>query len=165
MTYRKILYRSVPLHDDYHPSDLEILRSAMHFNKEAGVTGYLWRANGQFFQALHGSVDSINLVLERILKDTRHKEVEILLDDYAPEKTPFAGFSMGYDHFFPSRLGLEFTGEGKLPRLNRNQSSDVFDALTRVAKEALSDGGGFLYSRRANETEASYQARIEAALV
>lgn len=163
MGYRKILYRSIPLYEDYHPSDLGILRASMQYNKSVGVTGYLWRANGQFVQTLHGKVDAINRVLERIVADKRHSQIEILLDDDAPQTSPFRGFSMGYDHFFPARLGIDFIEENHLPRVNRAQAEIVFDALVRLAGEALEKGGGFVYSRQAGESEADYERRLATA--
>ena len=58
--YVQVLYRSVARHEDFHPSDLDILRTAIKFNVDHGVTGILLRIDEQFFQALHGPAQHVD---------------------------------------------------------------------------------------------------------
>ena len=85
-----LLYRSIARWADFDLSDIAILRQAMRFNRAAGITGFLWRANGQFFQVLHGPEMSVDALMARIARDDRHSDVEILLREASGLNSPFS---------------------------------------------------------------------------
>eukprot|EP01028_Stygiella_incarcerata_P007791 TRINITY_DN3258_c0_g1_i1.p2 TRINITY_DN3258_c0_g1~~TRINITY_DN3258_c0_g1_i1.p2 ORF type:complete len:100 (-),score=11.43 TRINITY_DN3258_c0_g1_i1:59-358(-) len=92
--YVQVLYRSVARHEDFHPSDLDILRTAIKFNVDHGVTGILLRIDEQFFQALHGPAQHVDALMTRIAADDRHQHVDILLHEGAMDTSPFKDWSM-----------------------------------------------------------------------
>jgi len=53
------------------------VQSAKH-NKENDITGVLMASGDLFFQIIEGPDDKIDQLVERIVNDTRHKEVIIL---------------------------------------------------------------------------------------
>ena len=158
--YRRILYRSIPAEADFHRSDIAILRSAIRNNARVGITGYLWRANGQFFQALHGPAAALEVLIAKIKSDPRHAEMEILLDTEADPQTPFAEWSMGYDHFLAMELGVDLEEGDERPSLSRAQAEEIYAHIASAAETARLFGSGFPYARRSGETTESYLERL-----
>ncbi len=56
----------------------QILNTARESNKKAGLVGALYYGNGCFFQCLEGKKEQIDLLFEKLLKDSRHKDLKIL---------------------------------------------------------------------------------------
>ncbi len=57
-----------------------ILQDARRFNAEAGITGVLFHAQGNFFQFLEGSREDLASVMQRIEAARCHANIRILLD-------------------------------------------------------------------------------------
>jgi hypothetical protein len=72
-----------------------ILESARRNNSQAGVTGALLYNSGFFAQALEGPRGAIEVIFERIQRDTRHGDVTVLESDYEPQRN-FSNWSMAY---------------------------------------------------------------------
>jgi len=82
---RRILYTSrategVTLHDVY-----DIIRVSHNRNSRAALTGGLIFLDGYFYQLLEGLPYAIDTCYERILRDKRHDEIELRLDDATSE--------------------------------------------------------------------------------
>ena len=160
MEYRRILYRSRPCYADYDHSDLDILRISIQNNRRQGITGYLWRANQQFFQALHGPSTHLNDLMQRLANDDRHTDIEILMDRASDGQSPFSEWSMGYDHFGTIELALDPDENGKRPVISPKGAEVIYNKMIESAADAISYGTAFPYSRRAHEAEDDYLARI-----
>lgn len=158
-----VLYRSIACWPDLHPTDRDILAAALRFNRSAGITGFLWRANGQFFQALHGPRAALDALLGRIARDDRHHSVEVLLHETAPAPSAFAGWSMGYDHFLEASLGLQLGADGSRPPVNRTRAREILDAMVAASEEARLYGSVLPFARYRGESEERYLQRIERA--
>ena len=83
-----------------HPADIEaeidsILQSARRNNAPLGVTGALIFNSGVFAQALEGPRHSIEGVFERIQRDRRHADVQVLAFEATPERR-FPNWSMAF---------------------------------------------------------------------
>ncbi len=72
----------------------DILHSSQRNNAIDGVTGALCLSNGIFLQQLEGDRHVVNRVYHRILKDSRHKDPEIL-DFSEITSRRFSTWSMG----------------------------------------------------------------------
>lgn len=64
-------------------------------NRKRGLTGMLLYRDGQFIQALEGPEYMVHATMDRIHKDPRHVEVEILAEEQVKGRQ-FPGWSMGY---------------------------------------------------------------------
>lgn len=77
------------------PADIkDILSASQRNNARAGVTGALCLHNGIFLQLLEGDRAQVNALYHRLLKDTRHRDTEILDLSEIPFRR-FTGWSMG----------------------------------------------------------------------
>ena len=80
---RRILYTSrategVTLRDVY-----DIIRVSHNRNSQAALTGGLIYLEGRFYQLLEGFPYAIDTSFERILRDKRHQEIELRIDEAA----------------------------------------------------------------------------------
>lgn len=71
-----------------------ILDKAVQFNRTVGVTGLLLFRDGIFVQFLEGLPENVEKVMEKILEDRRHKNVEVLVRSPATERV-FPQWFMG----------------------------------------------------------------------
>jgi hypothetical protein len=73
---------------------VEILDAAVRHNRQHGITGVLVFAADRFLQALEGEADAVDLLYERILRDPRHRDVQLLSSEAADERM-FGQWAMG----------------------------------------------------------------------
>ena len=62
-------------------------------NAQLGITGLLCHQDGQFVQLLEGPQSSVDLVMEKIVIDSRHSDIEIIQRRDLPERE-FADWAM-----------------------------------------------------------------------
>ena len=78
-------------------SDLEnILYSSNLNNKKSGITGVLIHKNDFFIQLLEGSENNVKELLAVIIKDRRHKNLQILKEWASTEPRYFDKWSMSF---------------------------------------------------------------------
>lgn len=82
---------SIPLS---HAGLRALIEVAAGFNASRGVTGLLLYANETFMQVLEGGVADVDAVMERILRDKRHHDINILAKS-AVMAREFGRWSMG----------------------------------------------------------------------
>lgn len=69
------------------PEELtELLRSSRERNRGVGVTGILMYCKHHFLQVLEGPEDAVMTLFEKISKDSRHKDIQVLLRQRAGER-------------------------------------------------------------------------------
>ena len=94
-TLLRAIYTSVPA-DGLGADDIDaILRTARRRNAELSLTGALMYGRGSFVQILEGPAASLDLLLDAIRKDPRHRDMTIVLRDPV-EAREFAGWAMAY---------------------------------------------------------------------
>ena len=71
-----------------------IVRRSKSNNPGVGITGVLCFSEGLFLQVLEGGRGPINALYNRIARDPRHTQVELLAYEEITERR-FAGWSMG----------------------------------------------------------------------
>lgn len=162
MTFLQLLYRSIPRRPDFDPSDLAILRASLRNNAARGITGYLWRANGQFFQALHGPVAEIEALFACLEADPRHRDLEILLKEPCEDASAFPDWSMGYDHFLALELDAELDENGARRPIAAEEARQIYARMVAAAEEVRRYGSAFPYARGAGEDDAAWLARLDA---
>ena len=81
MEFVRVLYASkvANSYPDLKQDLIEILNTAVDFNYRNEITGVLYYGHGYFVQCLEGRKSKVDdLFYQRILKDPRHKNCEIL---------------------------------------------------------------------------------------
>ena len=71
-----------------------LLRQCRSHNGDAGITGMLCFSEGLFIQVLEGGRTAVNKLYQRILADTRHTDVVLLVYEEISQRR-FAGWTMG----------------------------------------------------------------------
>lgn len=90
----RLIYVSKAL--DVENLDLKaLINQARENNASTSVTGMLWFNGEYFLQALEGSRENVNRTYNSIIKDSRHKNVQLISFEYIDERS-FADWSMGY---------------------------------------------------------------------
>lgn len=74
---------------------LHILAAARERNLSLGITGMLLYRDTDFMQLLEGEEHAVRDVYGLIARDTRHRNLIMLLEEYADERL-FADWSMGF---------------------------------------------------------------------
>lgn len=113
------------------PNVARILLSSRINNAKNNLVGVLYFGDGCFFQCLEGEEAAVDLLYAKILKDSRHKQVKILIRK-SIDALSFAQWNMKYVPL-----------EKKMTELLRSQGHDTFDpykfndAMTTSALEIL----------------------------
>ena len=90
-----LIYRSVAKDTFAKPLIYKMLSEARDFNANHGITGCLLYHKGQFIQLLEGEKEEVTALFERIKKDQRHHNVELLEQEEISERL-FSDWSMAY---------------------------------------------------------------------
>ncbi len=74
---------------------LNILRVSRVNNARDGVTGLLLYKDGNIIQAIEGPAEKIEDLLDRLARDTRHRDIQVLSREQVEERL-FPNWSMGF---------------------------------------------------------------------
>jgi hypothetical protein len=75
----RLIYRSRCIDPAISNAELRALvRESADNNRAAGITGMLLLAGAQFLQVLEGPCNAVNRLFMRIVKDSRHEEIELI---------------------------------------------------------------------------------------
>jgi hypothetical protein len=99
-------------------SDLidSILRSSHAHNPALGITGVLCYGGDVYMQVLEGGRSAVNNLYNKIVRDSRHREVMLLLYEEIAERR-FAGWTMGHVNLKKINPSL-LLKHSELPELN-----------------------------------------------
>ncbi|MGR3793531.1 BLUF domain-containing protein [Vannielia sp. SX4] len=159
----QLLYRSIANEEEFGDSDLDILLKALEFNAAKGITGYLWRGRGQFFQALHGPRVEVLPLMERISTDPRHSEVEVLISEDGDAPSPFAEWAMGYDYVAEDVLGISLEEDNSRPMISPAKAREIWGKMIEQSHSEAEWGGASPYSRKPTESMDAWIKRLSAA--
>ena len=96
----------------------DILDQSRRNNPPRGITGLLCYTQEVFVQVLEGSREEISGLLARLMQDSRHKDVTILLFEEIAERT-FSGWSMG-------QVNIDLVNPGLLLKYSSRPKLDPF---------------------------------------
>jgi hypothetical protein len=96
----RLVYVSVATRRLVEQDLIDILRTARERNQSLGVTGMLLFRDGDFMQLLEGQESAVRDLYGHIARDTRHRNVIVLLEEFADERL-FADWSMGFHTLTP----------------------------------------------------------------
>jgi hypothetical protein len=90
----RLLYVSRAVDPESGRAIESILSAARQHNLQNGITGILCYGGGIFVQAIEGGRSAVNDLYNHIIKDARHKDVELLHYEEITERR-FGGWTMG----------------------------------------------------------------------
>jgi hypothetical protein len=90
----RLLYVSRAVDPESGRAIESILLAARQHNLQNGITGILCYGGGIFVQAIEGGRSAVNDLYNHIIKDPRHKNVELLHYEEITERR-FGGWTMG----------------------------------------------------------------------
>jgi len=93
-----------------------ILRSSHAHNPALGITGVLCYGGDVYMQVLEGGRSAVNDLYNKIVRDSRHREVMLLLYEEIAERR-FAGWTMGQVNLKKINPSL-LLKHSELPELN-----------------------------------------------
>lgn len=109
-----------------------ILATARRRNPSCGVTGALLVTEGRFVQALEGERSAVQSTFDRISRDPRHAEIEVLSSQFA-DRPRFTEWSMAFVGDTPELR--ERFADAPLAALGRRQTGDaLLDFMLDVAQ-------------------------------
>lgn len=95
---RCVYFSDAVLSDDFDARNSQIqaiLHSAREFNQPINVTGALVYDRGHFLQVLEGDRENVGRIMERVMRDDRHRNIR-LADFSEINERRFNQWSMGY---------------------------------------------------------------------
>ena len=95
-----IVYQSQNLipEQDFDTQINDLMKVAQSQNEKFGVTGVLFYFEGQFLQVIEGEQKTLNALMANIKRDSRHKNVETLIDEPIAERG-FESWSMAFKDY------------------------------------------------------------------
>ena len=133
MVLSRIIYCSQPFGYD-QPMLNGILADARTYNPKNDITGALICREDIFLQLLEGPEDKILLTYNRILKDDRHLDIELLVQEHCDDRL-FPTWSMKDD---PAKTWFWTKDEidaGILTSVSKNDILGVFDRIALNLRE------------------------------
>lgn len=102
-----LIYRSVARESFTMPLIYKMLSGARDFNAAHDITGCLLYHKGQFIQLLEGDYNEVRALYERIEKDERHEQVELLEEEEVSHRI-FNEWSMAFQDVGDEQLTSNF---------------------------------------------------------
>ncbi len=96
----------------------EVLEQSRRNNPSRGITGLLCYTQDVFVQVLEGGREEVSGLLARLMQDSRHKDVTILLFEEIDERR-FSGWSMG-------QVNIDLVNPGLLLKYSSRPKLDPF---------------------------------------
>jgi hypothetical protein len=79
MSHCRLIYQSTSARNPVDNEDLRALvERSTENNKAAGITGLLLLSGNRFLQVLEGPSEAVNALFGRIIRDKRHRDVQLL---------------------------------------------------------------------------------------
>ncbi|MGH1368715.1 MAG: BLUF domain-containing protein [Maritimibacter sp.] len=93
----RLVYLSEAVGDFGAKEVAQIIEVSRRFNARLGITGVLLYHEGRIFQELEGERGAVTRAFNRIKRDKRHKNIQVV--EFGPAKRrAFEGWSLGCDH-------------------------------------------------------------------
>jgi len=130
MELRRIIYTSQASEPFSKRGLLDMLHESRAFNSIDNISGVLMHRKGTFIQVIEGAQDNVDDLYTRILRDSRHKEVKIILDSTVDSRL-FSNWAMGCADFDEPELSL-------IPGIRTDLSDPkvINDIITRLPEIA-----------------------------
>lgn len=96
--FERIVYQSTASQEFGSLALFRLLTEAQLRNASMQITGHLLFLNGQFTQCFEGPPDSVELLWQSLLRDPRHRDIELLVRHSTQERR-FPAWSMAFSTY------------------------------------------------------------------
>ena len=96
MPFYELIYTSVSSSEQTEDDVRQILSSSEQNNSTNSITGLLMFDGYRYIQILEGDVENVETIYDSILKDSRHKEIELLHKGSITNRS-FENWRMAYE--------------------------------------------------------------------
>ena len=122
----QLIYMSTPLESVSEADLLTLVRDAQKYNTSSNISGFLIADTKNIVQLIEGSQKDVNNLFDKIKKDIRHTNIEVLYKETSNERVmPFLGMGLcfinsminfNYDFYYTRLQAQEFSGliDGKV---------------------------------------------------
>jgi hypothetical protein len=148
-------FSASPLEQGVEPHVARILMASRKNNPRRGLVGGLYYGDNRFFQYLEGEEQAVYDLYETIKRDERHRNVKLLIDEPASERT-FSNWSMKYVPTAEDVVG--FLEKQKMKDFNPYAfDRDMCEEMIKLIRESSHDDKLVNYSAesRPNQSAAS----------
>ena len=116
----------------------DIISTSKKKNPERGITGILLYHQGKFVQVLEGEEEELRKLMKKIATDTRHTNVQILIDEDIPQR----GFDQWNMDFFnlSDKESLDYEAMKEISRLYRKQPLIKSNQLVQMYETLIKEG-------------------------
>jgi len=118
----------------------DIAIEASQTNRTLGVSGILMAVGSSFLQVLEGQKDVVETLLDKIGRDSRHKDIRVIYQGALPDRI-FGQWSMGCvqtnhntapsDSFLPT---VQAQIEGLCEELTQERGEELRDLITKIPR-------------------------------
>ena len=131
MKLRRIVYTSQATEHLNKRSLLDLMHTSRAYNTIDEISGVLMHKNGYFLQIIEGQSDVVDNLFARLLSDTRHNKVNMILDSSVDSRL-FPNWSMGCADFDDPELSM-------IPGINIDFSEPqlIEDLINRLPEVAI----------------------------
>lgn len=131
---KRIVYSSSAVGPVDEQTLADILAVARVRNARRDITGMLLYRDGVFLQLIEGSDVEVDLVLDFIRRDQRHRRLTLLVDERISARA-FPGWSMGYRALHGADVGADGTSAKPMHEIARD-APYALKLLLRFAEPA-----------------------------
>lgn len=109
-----LLYTSNSTIEANHDILNQILQTARANNQQLGITGMLLYSEGSFVQLLEGEEDKVKETFDKISKDPRHYNIEVVIEATATNR------------YFPQwQMGFKWLEKSDLRQIENHENGDI----------------------------------------
>lgn len=126
-----LIYKSTPSKDLKDRTLRNMLVDAKKFNRENNVTGCIFINHEKVIQLIEGEKNTIDQLYKRILKDTRHQQIETLLEKEIYTRT-MQDWAMAVYNLDGDTDDTDFSKLSLLEQLHKSPDIDVIKTINSI---------------------------------
>lgn len=126
-----LIYKSAPSDNLKDRILRNMLVDAKKFNRENNITGCIFINHEKVIQLIEGEENTIDELYKRILKDTRHKQVETLLEKEIYTRS-MQDWAMAVYNLDGNSDDADFSKLSLLEQLHKSSNTDVIETINNI---------------------------------
>lgn len=126
-----LIYKSTPSKELKDRALRTMLVNAKKFNRENDVTGCIFINHEKVIQLIEGEKNTIDQLYNRILKDTRHQQIETLLEKEIYTRS-MQDWSMAVYNLEGNSDDADFSKLSLLEQLYKSPNIDIIETINSI---------------------------------
>lgn len=124
-----LIYKSIPSKELKDRMLKSMLDTAKKFNRDNDITGCIFINHEKIVQLIEGEEEKIEELYYRIIKDSRHHTVELLLEKEVYKRS-MKDWSMAVYNTTGDGSNSDFTKLSLLEKLHKSSNIDIINTIT-----------------------------------